>query len=142
MKHTPLFDGQVFARFLGILDHAVVAAQHAQHVLHRRAQADQHLRNIKLVAERQLRLVKISMMSESFMGTSQCMIVRRPEAGRGVLRYRLPGMTSFRFVAGGGGNIVLISMVAASTTPLAMRKTSGQPSVHEEIRPPFWRPQR
>ena len=48
----------VFAAFFGILDDAVRAAQHAEHVLHRRPQALEHLRDVELVRQREPRLVE------------------------------------------------------------------------------------
>ena len=53
-EHAALLDGHVLAAFLGVLDDAVLAAEHAEHVLHRRAQALEHLRQVELVGQRQL----------------------------------------------------------------------------------------
>ena len=56
--HATLFDRQVFALLFRILNDAILSAEHTKHVLHRRAQAVEHLRNVKLIAERQLRFLK------------------------------------------------------------------------------------
>jgi hypothetical protein len=56
-EHAAVFDGHVLAALLGVLHDAVLAADHdVEHVLHRRAQALEHLRDIELVRQRKLRL--------------------------------------------------------------------------------------
>lgn len=57
-EHATFFNGQIFPPFLGVLDDAVLAAEHREHVLHRGAETDQGLGHVEQIAERELGFLK------------------------------------------------------------------------------------